>query len=88
MALSEEDHQRWETTRQHKRKYILTHGVLMWTLVGMAFYVIELDFSVERFTWLGCIIRLLASAAVGLGAGYLSYQRRERIYQRKIKDQS
>ena len=88
MAFSEEDHKRWETTRQDKRKYILRHGVLMWSLVGMVFYVIELDFSVERFTWLGLGIRLVASALVGWVAGYWSYQRRERIYQRYIKNGS
>ena len=86
MAFSEEDHRRWETTRQHKRKYVLTHGVLMWILVGVVFYVIELDLNLERFTWLGLGTRVLVSALVGLGAGYLSYRRRERIYQRHLRE--
>ena len=86
MSLSEEDHKRWETTRQDKRKYILRHGVLMWIVAGTVFYMIELDFSLERFTWVGFVIRLIASALVGWVAGYWSYQRRERIYQRHINN--
>ena len=86
MALSDEEHQRWETTRQDKKGYILKHGVLMWILVGLAFYAIELDFSVEDFTWLDLGIRVAASAVVGWVAGTWSYQRRERIYQRYLDD--
>ena len=86
MSFSEEDYKRWETTRLDKNKYILRHGVLMWIVVGIVFYVIELDFSLERFTWVGLILRLVASALVGWVAGNWSFQRRERIYQRHIND--
>ena len=83
MAFGDENHKRWETTRQRKGRYIVTHGVLIWVLVGIAFYVIELDFNTKDFTWLGFGGRVLVAAVVGLVAGYLSYQRRERIYQRR-----
>ena len=84
--FDDEYYQRWEVTRQNKPRYVLRHGVLMWTLVGMVFYVIELDFSVEGFTWLGLLLRIIASASVGWLLGHLSYQRRERIYQRYINE--
>ncbi len=80
--FDEEAQRRWEVLRQRRGRYVLTHGVLMWTLVGAVFYVIELDFDWGRFSWLDFIIRLLVAAVVGLVAGHFSYRRRERIYQR------
>ena len=86
-SYDEETQRRWEVPRQRRGRYVLTHGVLMWTLVGAVFYVIELDFNWERFGWLDFGIRLLVAAAVGLVAGYFSFQRRERIYQRHKGEQ-
>lgn len=80
--LSDEDFKRWEVTRQRKNRYLLTHGVLMWTLVSMVFYAIEVDFQIDQVTWAGAGLRLLVAALVGWLLGHLSYQRRERIYQR------
>ena len=81
-SFDEEAQRRWEVTRQRRGRYLLTHGVLMWTLVGAVFYVIELDFEWTRFSWLDFGVRLLVAALVGLVAGHFSYRRRERIYQR------
>jgi hypothetical protein len=81
-SLDEQAQRRWEVTRRNRGRYVLTHGVLMWTLVGAVFYVIELDFDWDRFGWTAFGIRLLVAALVGLVAGHFSYRRRERIYQR------
>ncbi|MGB3850596.1 MAG: hypothetical protein WA958_11560 [Tunicatimonas sp.] len=81
-SFDEAAQQRWEVIRQRKVRYVLTHGVLMWTLVGAVFYIIELDFNWGQFSWSGFGLRLLVAAVVGLVAGHFSYRRRERIYQR------
>lgn len=81
-SFDEAAQQRWEVTRQRRGRYVLTHGVLMWTLVGAVFYIIELDFVWSRFNWAGFGLRLLVAALVGVVAGHFSYRRRERIYQR------
>lgn len=80
--FNKETQRRWEVTRQRRGRYVLTHGVLMWTLVGAVFYIIELDFTWNRFSWVGFGLRLLVAALVGVVAGHFSYRRRERIYQR------
>ncbi len=81
--FSDAEHEKWKETRQRKSRYVLTHGVLMWTLVSIAFYVIEIDFDVEQFRWLGLGLRLLVAIPLGALLGHLSYQRRERIYQKR-----
>lgn len=84
--MTDNDYKKWETTRQRKWWYILTHGVLIWVLVGTAYYIIRLDFNTAEFTWLGLISRVLVAALAGLVTGYLSYQRRERMYRQHRKN--
>ncbi len=86
--MTENDYKKWETTRQRKWRYVLTHGVLIWVLVGVAYYIIRLDFDTAGFTWLGFAGRVLVAALAGVVTGYLSYRRRERMYQRHRKNSS